>query len=260
MAPSRPTPNTPKPLTNNSTDRKFGRPVEGLVLTNLPRWTLVTLLLLGAAFITASSLVYFDTETLPPFALERLPTLAHEDLWLTALQAHVPAALITFPACILLLTKWLQRRVKLHRWIGRITGVLMLFVLVPSGAVLAFEAKGGPIVTAGFLLSGGLIAFFLVRGVIAARRHQVSVHQHSMWHVVAQMSVAVTSRVMLMAFDAAQVDETLGYVVALWVPVISSTLFVELLSMLPSLLERKTRESPSPVGAVLVRAHARVGR
>lgn len=236
------------------TDRPNGWSVEGSVFAHLPRWTFITFSLLGAAFITASSLVYFDFETLPPFVIEKLP-VRFEELWMFSLRAHVTAALITFPACVLLITTWLQRRVTLHRWVGRITGSLMLIVLVPSGAVLAFDAKGGPVVTVGFLLSGALVAFFLVRGVMAARRHDLATHRHAMWHVVAQMSVAVTSRAMLVGFDAVGVDPDLAYVVALWVPVLGSAGVVEL----KSFFERNSHEAHSS-GVVFARVGVRVGR
>ena len=70
----------------------------------------------------------------------------------------------------------------------------MLFALVPSGVVLAFDAKGGAIVTAGFLLSAAIVAGCMTYGVRAARRRDLLSHARMMRHVVGQMSVAVTSR------------------------------------------------------------------
>jgi len=51
-----------------------------------------------------------------------------------------------------------------------------------------------------------------------------------MRHVVAQMSVAVTSRTMILALDARGVDPAVAYVIALWVPVLGSALVAELVS------------------------------
>jgi hypothetical protein len=107
--------------------------------------------------------------------------------------------------------------------------VIILFALVPSGAVLAFDAKGGAFVTAGFLLSDALVGFFMVTGIAAARRRDLATHRRAMGHVFAQMSVAVTSRAMLMALDVAGVSPELAYVVALWVPVVGSAAAAELL-------------------------------
>src|SRR5690242_16473040 len=119
----------------------------------------------GTALITASSLAYFDFATLPPFVIEKLP-VRFEALWLLSLRVHVASASLSFPLCLLLMTRWLQRRRAWHRWIGRFTGILVLAALVPSGVVLAFDAKGGRGVTAGFLLSGVIVAWCTVRGVL----------------------------------------------------------------------------------------------
>ena len=194
----------------------------------IPRLLFLGATALGAAFITASSLAYFDLRELPPFAVEKLP-VRFSTLWLASLRVHVTAALFSLPLCILLMTRMVQRRRAIHRWLGRAAGVIILFALAPSGAVLAFDAKGGGFVTAGFLLSDALVAFFMVKGIAAARRRDLATHRRAMGHVFAQMSVAVTSRAMLMALDVAGVSPDLAYVLALWLPVVGSAAAVETL-------------------------------
>jgi hypothetical protein len=189
----------------------------------------LVLMLLGSAFITAMSLPYFDFETLPPFVIEKLP-LRFETLWLASLRVHVAAASLAFPLCLALMTRLLQRRAVWHRWLGRVTGVLVLFALVPSGVVLAFDAKGGQVVTAGFLLSAAIVAGAMIAGVRAARRRDLVSHGRAMRHVVGQMSVAVVSRALIVALDAVGVDPNVAYVVALWGPVLASAAVVELIS------------------------------
>lgn len=186
----------------------------------------------GAALITAMSLTYFDFDTLPPFVIEKLP-VRFEGLWLASLRIHVAAALLSFPLCLSLMTRFLQKRALLHRWLGRITGMLVLLGLVPSGVVLAFDAKGGAVVTAGFLLSAAIVAFAMIVGVRAARRRELIAHARAMRHVVAQMSVAVTSRAMLLGLDALGVDPELAYVVALWAPVLLSVAGAECINSRP---------------------------
>jgi hypothetical protein len=186
----------------------------------------------GAALIAASSLAYFDFDAVPPFVIEKLP-VRFEALWLASLRIHVAAAIVSLPLCLALATEHLRRRPVWHRVIGRIAGVIVLFALVPSGVVLAFDAKGGPIVTAGFLLSAAIVAWGIVRGVMAARRRDFATHRRAMRHVVGQMSVAVTSRALLFALDAAGVDPAFAYVAALWGPVLASALVAELISGVP---------------------------
>jgi uncharacterized membrane protein len=200
-------------------------------------------MLAGSALITAASLDYFDFDVLPPFMLEKLP-LRFEALWLTSLRIHVASALLALPLCLLLMTRSIQRRALVHRWLGRLTGILVLAALVPSGAVLAFQAKGGPLVTAGFLFSGAIVAWFMVGGVSAARRRELLLHRRAMRHVVGQMSVAVTSRALMIALDFAGMDPDLAYVVALWGPVLASAAIAEGISW------RSTRSLSNPVPAI----------
>ncbi|HTA91254.1 MAG TPA: DUF2306 domain-containing protein, partial [Polyangiaceae bacterium] len=224
----------------------------------------LVLMLLGSAFITAMSLPYFDFETLPPFVIEKLP-LRFEALWLGSLRVHVAAAALAFPLCLALMTRTLQRRTVWHRWLGRVTGVLVLFALVPSGVVLAFDAKGGRVVTAGFLLSAAIIAGAMISGVRAARRRDLVSHGRAMRHVIGQMSVAVISRALIVALDAAGVDPNVAYVAALWGPVLASAAVVEMISRRalvsrPStvqLVERIRRELSPLTFLVRVRAFVR---
>ena len=90
--------------------------------------------------------------------------------------------------------------------------------------------------TAGFLLSAAIVGGSMVRGVLAARRRDIASHRRAMRHVVGQMSVAVTSRALLLGLDAAGIDPDLAYVVALWAPVLAAAAVVELVSLRPGAL------------------------
>lgn len=209
-------------------------------VAELPKRVFFAVMLAGSALIAVTSLPYFDFETLPPFVIEKLP-VRFESLWLASLRIHVASALLSFPLCLLLMTRALQRRPSWHRWLGRFTGTLVLFALVPSGIVLAFDAKGGTPVTLGFLLSAMIVAWFSARGVVTARRRDFVSHRHAMRHVVAQMSVAVTSRAFMLGLDAAGFDPDVAYVVALWVPVLGSALVAEVIS------SRSSFSKPNPI-------------
>jgi hypothetical protein len=202
----------------------------------IPRWlssflraVVMLALALGSAAITFSSVVYFG-EDLAPFVIEKLP-LPLEDVWMLALKVHVVAAAFCLPACLALLSTTLVRRgPRFHRWLGRVTATAVLLVLVPSGFYMSLFAKGGLGSTLGFILSGGIVAFAMVQGVRTARARRFLEHRRWALHVLAQLSVAVTSRAMLYAFDAAGTDEQLAYLVSLWLPVVASFAVVELVS------------------------------
>ncbi|HEX2878353.1 MAG TPA: DUF2306 domain-containing protein [Polyangiaceae bacterium] len=194
------------------------------------RGLFLLLMFAGAAYITAASLEYFEPGVVAPFVMERLGEVRFATLWLWSLKVHVACALVSFPLCLVLTMRWLQRRPLWHRWLGRVTGTLLLVGLVPSGMILAFDATGGLGVSAGFWLSGAIVAVATVYGVRAARRRELNSHSHAMRHVVAQMSVAVTSRAMLIGLDTWSVDPDTAYVVALWVPVLFSAGVAEAIS------------------------------
>jgi hypothetical protein len=232
-------------------------------IAGLPRRVFLFGMLLGSALMTLVSLPYFDFEELPPFVIEKLP-LRFEELWLASLRIHVASALVSFPLCLVLMTRWLQRRAAWHRWLGRVAGVLVLVLMVPSGVLLAFEAKGGAVVTAGFLLSALIVGWFSVHGVLAARRRELAAHGRAMRHVVGQMSVAVTSRALIVGFDAAGIDPDVAYTVALWVPVLFTALIAELVSARPRLLAlrffpllERIRREVAPLARLRARAVAR---
>jgi len=185
-------------------------------------------LLLGAGAIAVNSLVYFKGDEVPPFVIEKLP-LPLEAVWLVALKVHVVAASFCLPACILLQWKGLLRRApRAHRWLGRTTGVAVLFALAPSGIYLAFFAKGGLLGTLGFLVSAAITAVAMVQGIRKARAGLFAEHRQAALHVLAQLSVAVTSRVLLIVLEVAGLDPDPAYLLALWLPVLGSAAFVQL--------------------------------
>src|SRR3954463_3173756 len=72
---SRMPPQTKRSLTRASTQ------LLSRLLVELPRRSFLLVMLLGSALITASSVAYFDFDTLPPFVIEKLP-VRFEALWL----------------------------------------------------------------------------------------------------------------------------------------------------------------------------------
>ena len=104
-----------------------------------------------------------------------------------------------------------------------------------------------------------IVAWFMVRGVQTARRRQLVAHRRASLHVLAQLSVAVSSRLMLVGFDALGFDHERAYLAALWVPVLGSAAFVEWLCRTPS-VERERHEAPDLRGAVVAAGLSRAGR
>jgi uncharacterized membrane protein len=187
------------------------------------------LLALGSAAITVSSLAYFDSDEYAPFVMEKLDLpLPNEERYIWVLQLHVIAAAFALPACLLLLSRTVRRRVPaVHRWLGRINGLVTVLALAPAGFYLSLYAKGGLPATLGFMLSGTIVIVAMVLGVHFARIGNYAMHRRFVLHVLAQMAVAVVSRAMLFAADAAALDHDTSYLVSLWAPVIGCAVVVE---------------------------------
>jgi len=130
----------------------------------------------------------------------------------------------------------------------------VLAALVPSGLYLSLFAKGGALATLGFALSGLLVALAMARGVVCARAKDYAGHRRCMLHVLAQLSVAVTSRTLLYLLDAAGIAPDPAYLFALWAPVLAGVGFVEIWNVRRS--HRRTSHGPNALArrAPLVRA------
>jgi predicted membrane protein DUF2306 len=206
---------------------------------------------LGALVIGWASRVYFSSDELAPFVIEKLP-LPHEDLWLAALKVHVVAACFALPACLLLSLPRMLRFRRTHRWLGRWTGAVILAALVPSGLYLSLFAKGGAPATVGFALSGLIVALAMVQGIRRARARDHLGHRRCMLHVLAQLSVAVTSRALLSLLDAGGIDPEPAYLFALWAPVLAGVGFVEVwIPRRPHRRNSHAPKSPAPRPAPL---------
>lgn len=76
------------------------------------------------------------------------------------------------------------------------TGIVVLLALAPSGFYLSLFAKGSLAGTLGFVLSGVIVVVAMVQGIRTARAGNYAAHRRQAAHVLAQLSVAVTSRAM----------------------------------------------------------------
>jgi hypothetical protein len=187
------------------------------------------LLWLGSFAITLSSLVYFRFDEYAPFLIEKLP-LPLEKFYVLVLRLHVAAAALALPGCLLLTSnRLLKLAPRFHRYCGRLTGGLVLLLLTPTGFYLAFFARGGRGATLGFLLTGGIVLWAMVQAIRAARARRYASHRRFGLHVVGQLSVAVTSRAMLLVLESSNMDPDLAYQVSLWIPVLGTFALVECL-------------------------------
>lgn len=185
------------------------------------------ILALGSLAITLASIVYFLPGQRAPFLIEKLP-LRDEAFYLGALRVHVLAAALALPGCLILTSATVLKHFPLfHRWCGRLIGLDVLFALAPTGFYLAFFAKGGWAGTFGFLLTGGIAFWAMLQAIRWARAKRFARHRLYAFHVLGQLSVAVTSRAMLFILETANFVGDSAYLLSLWIPVVGTFAFVQ---------------------------------
>lgn len=196
----------------------------------LGRLVFYALMAVGCWFLLTASTSYWELGAEHPFFLEKLP-LAQPKLWLTVLYVHVPSALLALPACLILLVKQVRNRwPRFHRWLGRLTGALVLFAVVPSGMYLALFAQGGMVSTLGFWLTGLITFVAMLKSIQNARAGNMRAHRRYSSHVAAQLAVAVVSRFLLIGAELLGRYDEWTYVAALWIPVLGCALVAELMT------------------------------
>lgn len=151
-------------------------------------------------------------------------------MYLWVLRAHVLAAALALPGCLILISGTvLKRWPRFHRWCGRIVGLDVLGALAPSGFYLAFFARGGIGGTLGFLLTGGIVVWAMSQAIRWARARRFARHRLYAFHVLGQLSVAVTSRAMLFTLESSNLNPDLAYLLSLWIPVVGTFALVQYL-------------------------------
>jgi predicted membrane protein DUF2306 len=225
----------------------------GFIVKRAAYGTVGLFLWLGSLAIAFSSLVYFLPGERAPFIIEKLP-LRFENLYVLVLKAHVIAAALSLPGCLILSSKTLLKRwPQFHRWCGRVTCMLVITFLVPSGFYLAFFARGGWGATLGFWLSGGIVLGAMIQAVRDARVKQFASHRRLAFHVLGQLSVAVTSRSMLFVLESSNLNPDVAYIISLWIPVVGTFALVEIMASpvrLQLFYRRIYEQMVNPAGAL----------
>lgn len=196
----------------------------------LGRLVFYALMLAGLWLMLSASTSYLELGETHPFFLEKLP-LARPKLWLGALYVHVPSALFALPGCLMLLVDRVRRHwPRLHRWLGRVTGALILLAVVPSGLYLALFAQGGALTTLGFWLTGVITFVAMAKSIQSARAKDMKAHRRYSAHVSAQLAVAVISRFLLVGAESLGLYSEWVYIASLWIPVLGCALAAELIT------------------------------
>ncbi|MEK3885729.1 DUF2306 domain-containing protein [Paenibacillus sp. PL2-23] len=179
------------------------------------------------------------------FVLQKLEAQQLERIWYGMLYAHIAGSVTALLlGSINMLKSVRERRPKLHRIMGRVymAGIVLGGL---SGAYLAFQATGGAVSTAGFLV---LSIVWLLSGFWAVktiRAKQAAQHRRWMIRNYALTLAAVSLRLWLALFVLAFGEENFvtSYTIISWLSWVPNALAAEWY------IRRWGRGSSVPVGA-----------
>lgn len=158
-------------------------------------WTALIVLLI---FKVTASVVLNYTNYLPPNFNSDFLRGRDEYFWAgyhQAFYAHIATGPVSLVLGTILISEKFRRRFpKWHRYLGRIQGMCVLLVVVPSGLWMAFYAAAGPVATVGFVILAVLTGLTVALGWRAAVNRRFADHRRWMWRCYLLLCSAVVLR------------------------------------------------------------------
>ncbi|MBX9585388.1 MAG: DUF2306 domain-containing protein [Gemmataceae bacterium] len=168
-------------------------PVRYRILTAALRWLAVALVLRVLVAVLLNYPDYFPPNFDSLFLQGREATFA--GLYRAAFYAHILSGPVVLAGGLVLLSGHVRRRYGgLHRRLGRVYVVVLLAVVLPSGAVMARHAFGGWPAGLSFLALSAATAGCAVAGVVQARRGGYDRHRRWMNRTYVLICSAVALR------------------------------------------------------------------
>lgn len=185
------------------------------ILTTALRWLAVALVLRVLAAILANYPDYFPPDFDSLFLQGREATFT--GAYRAAFYVHILSAPVVLLNGLILLSERVRRRGRRHRLLGRVQVVVLLVLVLPSGAVMARHAFGGWAAGVSFLVLSAATAGCAVAGVVHARRRRYDRHRRWMLRCDVLLCSAVALRLISGAAGLVGVPSPEGaYVVAAW--------------------------------------------
>ena len=135
-----------------------------------------------------------------------------------AFYLHIVSGPFVLVNGLILLSERVRRSwTRLHRGIGRVQAALVLFVLLPTGIVMSFDAFSGWAAGASFLLLSAATATCTIAGVVQVRLGRLDRHRRWMLRSFVLICSAVVLRLMSGAVELLGVQNPeRAYFVAAW--------------------------------------------
>ncbi|MEQ1586750.1 MAG: DUF2306 domain-containing protein [Cyclobacteriaceae bacterium] len=183
--------------------------------------------LLGVALaFNALSYSNFD----PTYKFLRLKQTAIETGWyLPAYYSHVLiSAVILIIGFVQVLKSIRKHWPKIHRYLGMVYIMGILFFAAPGGFVMSLFINRGPWVLASFITQCTLWFYFTVVAYQKARSKDFESHEHWIWRSFALTLAAITLRIYIFIFSfSTDLSQASGYALLAWLSWVPNLLIVE---------------------------------
>lgn len=153
----------------------------------------------------------------------------HSKVWRTAFYIHVFTSILTLMAGFTQFSGFILKEHKpLHRVMGRIYVIAVIFINFPSGMILAFYANGHLPSRIAFIMLDSLWFWFTLKAFIEIRRGNVSAHKRFMMRSYALTFSAITLRTWkLILSNTFVIDPVTLYMIDAWMGFVPNLLLAE---------------------------------
>lgn len=152
----------------------------------------------------------------------------HNKTWLTSFYIHVFSSLFTLTAGFTQFSEYIQSRHKqLHRNVGKLYVVAVLFVNVPSAFIMAIYANGLFPSKIAFMILDSLWFYFTFMGWRTAVHRKFTKHRRWMIRSFALTFSAITLRTWRILLEPFVDDALTLYMIDAWMGFVPNLLFAE---------------------------------
>ena len=153
----------------------------------------------------------------------------HLDIWMIAFYVHVFSSIFSLLAGFTQFSNYvLTHHRKLHRTIGKIYAVNVIFINFPAGFIMAIYANGFLPSKIAFLILDCLWLLFTLKAVIEIRKKNVNAHKNFMIRSYALTCSAVTLRSWkLILSNLFVIDPVALYMIDAWLGFVPNLFFAE---------------------------------
>lgn len=161
-------------------------------------------------------------------------------LWLTAFYVHVFSSIFTLLAGVVQFSRYIQTHHKrVHRLVGLLYVVDVLFINVPTGLILAIYANGYLPSKTAFLILDSLWFWFTLKALLEAKRRNFVEHRRYMIRSYALTFSAVTLRGWKFTLNSLfDIDPMTLYMIDAWLGFVPNLIVAEWL-----ISDKKKRDS-----------------